>query len=192
MSVELVLQPDESAIFGYGSLLSKRSMEQSLGHMYQGPFLPAVLQGWERAWNIAMPNRGRFYTSTPDGRVEPDRILYLNVRQRRGAQVNGVIFIVRPNELEEFDKREWIYSRETVNEALQGVRVTGGSAEVYVGLPEYVCDDAETPRAAAIRRSYLDIVASGLADWGPDFERAYYQSTQPVPEHLVILDRRTA
>jgi len=41
-----------------------------------------------------------------------------------------------------------------------------------------------------VRRTYLDILADGHQGLGPDFVRAYENSTDPVPESLVIDDVR--
>src|SRR5262245_34524139 len=88
----------EAALFGYGSLLSIPSLESTLGRKYTGPFVPSRLAGWRRQWDAALPNTS-FYTDTPQGRLYPDWILYLNVRREPGSVMNGMVFIVNPAEL---------------------------------------------------------------------------------------------
>lgn len=189
-AVRIQLRQGESAIFGYGSLLSRASMEQSLGRQYDGPFVAAELEGWQRDWTVAMPNHIGFYADIDGKRVAPGQIMYLNVRARKDARINGVLFVVDPDELRRFDEREWIYSRERVNGAVRGVEVSGGDVWLYVGLSEYICDHHATPRERAVRRTYVDIVESALAEWGDDFRARYVASTQTLPEHLVIADER--
>src|SRR6266704_6564995 len=74
------LKAGETALVGYGSLLSIPSLERTLGRTYTGPFLRCVVRGWRRTWDAAMPNE-RFYTEGADGRMTPEAILYLNVRR---------------------------------------------------------------------------------------------------------------
>src|SRR5690348_14194361 len=104
----ITLRSNETALFGYGSLISIASLERTLGRSYDGPYLPCVLQGWRRSWNVSMPNQNTFYAETPQGRMWPEQIIYLNIREAGGGQVNGMLFVVDHNELEAFDRREWI------------------------------------------------------------------------------------
>lgn len=182
------LQPGESAIFGYGSLLSIPSLERTLGRTYGGPFLPCTLTGWRRSWDIAMPN-STFYEDSEHGRIYPGMILYLNVYRDPATRMNGILFVVNGTDLENYDKREWIYDREDVTDSLDVV-IEGGSAYTYVGKEEYVRRDVSSPREAAVRASYIEIVENGLSSLGDDFRSAYLQSSDPVPQHLVIADKQ--
>ena len=42
------LRNGERAIFGYGSLCLRESMERTLGHRCEGPFVSCSLEGWRR------------------------------------------------------------------------------------------------------------------------------------------------
>ena len=192
MSVPVVeLREGESALFGYGSLLSVESVGYSLGRSYDGPFVVCQLEGWRRAWNIGMPNEV-FYTETASGLLYPERILYLNIRHAPGSLLNGILFVVSDAERALFDRRESIYTREKITGQLRGVRVTGGDAWVYVGMPEHEVHGAESPARAAVRASYLRTLEDGFARLGPEFRAAYEGSSDPVPHHLVIEDQRAA
>lgn len=185
----LQLQNGESAIFGYGSLLLKSHMELTLGRAYDGPFLPCALQDWQRSWDILMPNSS-FYTETPSGPMKPRHIIYLNIRPSAGRLLNGVLFVVRPDELAAFDQREWIYDRRTITQDLRGVAITGGEAYVYVGQPERILPPGSDQAHAAIRQTYLNVIEKALQSWGPDFRAQYESSTEVVPRHLVMDDRK--
>jgi len=181
------LNAGQSALFGYGSLLSMPSLERTLGRTYVGPFLRCALPGWRRTWDAAMPN-STFYAETADGKVYPERILYLNIRPDPQTQLSGVLFVVDPEDLANFDKREWIYRREEISDLLNGV-VEGGPAYVYVCKSEHCLTAVGSPRQAAVRASYVQIVENGLSSHGNDFRSAYEQSSDPVPQRLVIQDR---
>jgi cation transport regulator ChaC len=177
-------------IFGYGSLLLAGSMESTLGKTYDRPRYPCGLKGWRRSWNVYMPNRS-FYEPSADGELIPQGIIYLNVTPSADVTVNGVLYVLEAEELEAFDRREWIYSRQPIEQELVGVSVRGGSAFVYVGLPEWSLDPENTVREqAAIRQSYLRMIEEGLDTLGPDFRTSYEQSTDPIPSQLVFADYR--
>ena len=181
------LERGQTALFGYGSLLSIPSLESTLGREYTGPFVPSRLTGWRRTWDAALPNT-TFYTETPEGRLYPRSILYLNVRRQRGSVMNGMVFVVNPTELAAYDKREWVYERADVTADLD-VRVEGGHAFTYVCRPEYRRSSVRLRTEAAVLATYVDVVQNGLAQLGAQFREEYDRSSDPVPQHLVIGDR---
>lgn len=185
----IALQPGETAVFGYGSLLSRSSLHRTINREYDGPFVPCVLVGWRRSWDVAMPNQA-YYALRGPTRVVPRHILYLNIRPEPGASVNGALFVATAAELQALDAREWIYDRVAITGALQGARVTGGVAFAYVGKPEHVLKDVTSPDVAAVRASYLDLVAAGLQGFDRDFRREFERTSDAVPRHLIIDDRR--
>ncbi|MGH2628504.1 MAG: hypothetical protein ACRDHY_17850 [Anaerolineales bacterium] len=181
------LDEGQTAIVGYGSLLSVRSLERTLKRSYRGPFIPCRVEGWRRSWDISMPNRSFYYLE--DGqRIYPEKILYLNVRPVPGALLNCVVFVVEAAELAAMHQREWIYHHPAATEELRGVRVEGGEALIYVARPEHLTRDAQIPRQAAVRASYLRILEEGLGGLGPAFQAEYERTTDSPPAHLVVED----
>ncbi len=182
------LREGESALFGYGSLISIESLERTLGHRYEGPFVVCTLEGWRRAWDVAMPNH-TFFTETSSGRMYPEFILYLNVRPEPKTLLNGILFVVNQSELEAFDRREWIYTREDVTSKIRGADISGGKAYVYVGKADHLLSGVDSPKRAAVRASYLDMLEAGFKALGGAFRADFDASSDPVPAHLVIDDR---
>jgi hypothetical protein len=187
--MRIELARDQTAVVGYGSLLSRLSAERTLGRAYDGPFERCHVAGWRRSWDIAMPNQTFYYRENGEA-VYPRRILYLNVRPDPATQLNAVVFVVGPGELEELHKREWIYDARVVTGDLKGVTVEGGDAIMYVAKPEYIVRDVRDPREAAVRASYLRIVQDGLERADAAFRAEYLRTTDPVPEHLVVDDEK--
>jgi cation transport regulator ChaC len=183
------LSPGQTALFGYGSLLSIRSLEVTLKRKYEGPYITCGLRGWRRTWDIAMPNR-TFYSETESGRMYPQSIVYLNVRRDPATLLNGVIFVVDSAELANFDERESVYERVEITSELENVRVEGGPGYIYVGQPRYRIENVPRTEIAAIRATYLQILEDGFAAHRPEFRAVYDQSSDPVPRHLVIDDRK--
>lgn len=181
------LRPGEAGIFGYGSLLSRASLERTLGQKYERALQTAFLPGWRRTWDVRQPNRA-FYTKRADGRVYPENILYLNVTAQPWSVLNGVVIVVTAEQLDAFDQREWMYDRIAVTRDLPDIRIVGGDVFLYAAKPEFVVRDVKSPQIAAVRATYLEIVETGLSALGPSFRADYERSTDPVPAHLVIAD----
>jgi gamma-glutamylcyclotransferase (GGCT)/AIG2-like uncharacterized protein YtfP len=186
-NASLHLEPGQSAVFGYGSLLSIRSLERTLGRAYDGPFLQVELPGWRRSWDAAMPNK-KFYAELNGRQTYPETILYLNVVEDPDSILNGILFIVSASELESFDERESIYDRLDVTDQLS-IPVSGGRAYVYVCRPEHTLREASSPAYGAVRATYIDIVETGLRELGDSFRAGYERSSDAIPLHLIIQDR---
>jgi hypothetical protein len=183
----LRLAAGETAVVGYGSLLSRESIGKTLNREYDGPFLFCHVAGWRRTWDVWMPN-GAFYYIDSDERVYPEKIVYLNVQPSPGVKMNCVLFVLRDAELRLMHQREWIYAPTDVNPDLRGVHLDSGTALMYVARKEYLLQGGGTPREAAIRRSYLSIVEQGLRRTTAAFRADYEATTEPAPGRLVIDD----
>lgn len=181
------LRDGETAVVGYGSLLSRASLERTLKRRYDGPYVACYVEGWRRSWDVAMPNH-TFYFVTETTRVYPREILYLNVRPVPHARLNAALFIVTPEELTAMHAREWIYDPVVVTDRLRGVQIEGGDAVMYVAKPSFVRRGATDRHEVAVRASYLRIVEDGLRDGQPGFRAEYLESTDAVPQHLVVDD----
>ena len=181
------LKPGEHAVFGYGSLMLRESMERSLGHAYEGPFVDCAVRGWRRTWDVAMPNETIAASAGGDTFI-PRRILYLNARPDAATVVNGSLFVVNDAELAGFDRREWIYSRVAITGALVGVHVDGGEAYLYSGLAEHEWRGDGSNRDYAVRETYLAVIEEALQRRSDSFREQYAASTDVVPAHLVVTD----
>ena len=182
------LSPRQTAVVGYGSLMSRESVGKTLGRAYDGVFGRCHVQGWRRSWDVAMPNAA-FYFTAGDRSIYPAKIAYLNVRPSPGTLMNAVLFVVDAGELEAMHEREWIYEPRIVTGSLRDIGVEGGDAVMYVGAPDYVVGDTGDPADVAIRASYLRILEQALAATDAAFRGEYERTTDPVPAHLVIDDR---
>jgi hypothetical protein len=181
------LAAHQTAIVGYGSLLSRASAEKTLGRRYDGPFEPCHVAGWRRSWDIGMPNETFYYVDGGD-RVYPRRILYLNVRPDEATALNAIIFVADGNELAAMHEREWIYEPRVVTSQLRGVSIEGGDAIMYVAKPEYLVREPRDPRQAAVRASYLRIVRRGLAANDEAFRLEFERTSDPAPASLIVDD----
>jgi hypothetical protein len=181
----------QCGIFGYGSLLSRESMELTLGHSYPGISPSCRFVNWRRSWDVVMPNT-TFYEPGDTNDFVPENIIYLNVRQCPACSVNGLLYVVNEDELAAFDRREWIYDRTNVTATIRDVTVQGGEVYAYVAKKEWVISPGQSRRWAALRQSYLDIISNGLLNLGREFAEQYEASTDPIPWDLVFRDKKGA
>ncbi|HEY7169722.1 MAG TPA: gamma-glutamylcyclotransferase family protein [Vicinamibacterales bacterium] len=185
MPQTIELRDGHIGLFGYGSLLLKSSMERTLARPYEGAPIVGRVDGWRRTWNAITPNDRFFYLEDGQKRF-PASIIYLNVVPDPGS-INGLIYVIDAEDLPGFDRREFTYSRVDVRGRLD-VAVEGGPVWMYVGKPPYLFVPPASQREAAVRRSYLRIVDSGLAELGRDFRIEYDRSTDPPPADNVVDD----
>jgi gamma-glutamylcyclotransferase (GGCT)/AIG2-like uncharacterized protein YtfP len=185
MPQTIELKDGQIGMFGYGSLLLKSSMERTLARRYEGDPIACHVEGWRRTWNAITPN-DRYFYQDGDGRHYPASIIYLNVVPDRGS-INGLVYAIDAQDLPGFDRREFTYSRVDVREQLD-VAVEGGPVWMYVGKPPFLFAGPASPRDAAVRRSYIRIVESGLSDLGQDFRIEYDASTDPPPLANIVED----
>ena len=184
------LRDGEAALFGYGSLLCQSSMERTYGRRYARTPVIAELVGWRRVWDVLVANQTFYFTNEEGKRCYPTSIAYLNVRRSHSTAINGLLYVVRPEDLAAFDRREEVYDRVDVSAALAGATVTGGPVYIYVGKPECVQRGPEPKERVAIRATYLEIIENGLSSLGPEFRAGYEQSTDQPPEENIIADLR--
>lgn len=182
---ELTLRPGEVGLFGYGSLLSKGSMERTLERAYTRPRYPGTLRGWRRTWDSFYPNERFYFERVPGERCYPRSILYLNI-QPAGTDLNGVVYVISHDDLAGFDAREATYDRVQVEPI--DLHVAGGPVYAYIGKSEFVLRAPVSVDQAAVRASYLDIVEQGLNELGPAFRLGYEASSDAPPPANVIHD----
>jgi len=181
------LEPGQTAVIGYGSLLAKNSISRMLERDYNGPFLPCHVEGWRRSWDVAMPNEAFYYLENQT-RTYPRKIIYLNVRRAAGALLNVMLFVVNDDELQAMHGREWIYDPFDATADLRGVTIENGRAVMYVALDEFLVRTISNRREAAIRSTYLRILSQALDATTPAFRDEYGRTTDPAPPPLVIDD----
>ena len=185
------LNTGEVAVVGYGSLLSREIIGQTLGHDYDGPFVLCHISGWRRSWDVTMPNAA-FYYIEDERRIYPPRILYLNVRRDSNTLMNCSVFVVGPGERDAMDGREWIFDPTIITSDLRGVSIKGGDAVMYVGKSGHILQSSENSHDVVLRRSFLRSLFGVLDAEGPPVRDEWQRTTDPIPEHLLVDDELDA
>jgi hypothetical protein len=173
-------------VFGYASLVAPREPAPGLR--------AGVLRGYRRTWNVAMDNSRAIpgykqYVDPATGTRPNCFVVFLNIVPDRGASVNGAMFRVSADELDELDERERNYERIEVSSRLAEAVV--GTVWSYAGSEAGVARYEEGRRTgrAVISAAYHDDVRCGFATLGHHAAAEFDRLTEPPPCPIVPLDR---
>jgi len=169
---------DKKYIFGYGSLVSRPSITQTL-QRDPGELHSATLSGWIRDWTVVLDNTStiRRFELLPD-RTVPKHVVALNVRRPRAGEEptnpNGVIFEVSRDDIRRMDERENHYERIEITDELS--LNLEGNIYTYVGLNKYETL-AEHKNDAILPLSYLQLVEQGFGTISETEVETFNQTT---------------
>ena len=173
-------------MFGYGSLVSRASIAETLGHEAPAP-LPARLKGWRRRWSIYRVNTAHEKVfERVDGKPF-QHVVGLNIERAPDAQEsewpNGVLIELTENELGRLDRREVRYDRVDVSAS-----VIAAGAEfdrVFAFTAKAAHFAAETPPDAIIIASYVRACEAAFGELGPEAWEDFLASTGEFPAPVV-------
>jgi len=176
------------AVFAYGSLVSRASVAETLGHDVAAP-VPASLAGWRRRWSLARDNHRaeKSFESLAGERF--DFCLGLNLERdpeaADEAAPNGALVEVTAVELERLDRREIRYQRIDVTDFVHPVARRAEFAPVFAftAKPEHFA--AHPPPRAVVLAAYLRACEAAFEALGPDELAGFAQTTEPVPVPVV-------
>lgn len=168
-------------------------MERTLARPYGGYATLAWLQDYSREWAVASKNPG-FYHFENSEKLFSLRKIWLNIKPHIGKRVNGIVIVIKQNDLGGFDLREKGYNRIQVQDRLRGfsdeLEVAGGP--IYTYIPKTDCQIVPSLESKtceiSVSLSYLEIVENSLKLISSEFEKQFHASTSEVPEHLLVAD----
>ncbi len=183
-------------VFGYGSLLSSRSLSVTLPRVAPDACLPAQLDGHTRTFDVAFPNDGsqpdKVYYDERGSR--PPAVLFANLRPGTGRPpVNGLLVPVTADGLASLRHRERRYELVEVTRAVRPMlgQPVAGRVLAFLGRPRFCRPDAV--ERGVLAEDYLATMTVGAAAWDrvcPGFLAAFWASTEaPARERIVALRR---
>ena len=176
------------AVFGYGSLVSRASVAETLGHDAAPP-VPVRLAGWRRRWSLVRDNARAEKGFAPIDGDAFDFCLGLNLERApeatEGEWPNGALIELTAAELDRLDLRELRYDRVEVTDA---VRPEGGPLEfdeVFAYIAKATNFRAQPPPRSVVLASYLRACESAFEELGSDELVRFARTTEPVPVRVV-------
>lgn len=185
-----------SGIVAYGSLISMPSMEQTLGHKYQGPVHQIHLTGYEREWTCVRPFNDPRANSADAPRINASLLLgnervplsgtaELNIHPKKNGRINAILYLIDDADVSGLDKREWGYQRVDVTDKIEEFRFRGGKVYVYEGIPGRA-DGSSTEKGTYILiKEFADLVAGACDGREKNFRDEFDKSTKPC-EYPVV------
>lgn len=176
-------------LIGYGSLMSQESMELTLGRPYTGVIRKIHLQGYQRAWNILVPNTGTaaYTCSGENGMIKPETLIFLNIQTAEAQSMNCCLYILEETDLAAFDAREIGYQRIEVSQHILETDIPELAVYAYKALPAFTAEaDENNPGKNVILLQYLEILERAFDVLGSSFEQEFQESTVPLDPSLVL------
>jgi hypothetical protein len=189
--------PEGSAgIVAYGSLISLPSMEQTLGHKYQGPINQIHLTGYERAWacvrpfndpraNSADAKRVDVFLLRGNERVSITGAAELNIYPKKKGRTNAILYLISDAEMIRLDKREWGYRRVDVTDKIEEFQFRGGNVYVYEALPGRTGGSSTQKGTYILMKEFVDMVTGACDAIGKNFRDEFDKSTRPCAYQVV-------
>jgi len=185
-----------AGIVAYGSLISLPSMEQTLGHEYEGPVYEVHLTGYERVWTCVRPfnspqaatagaKKIKAYLLRNTERVPVLGTAELNLYPKKRGRINGVIYLVTDEELRKSDQREWGYRRADVTDRIEEFRFRGGRVYVYESLSGSLPAPSAEKETYVLIKEFLDLVTGACDARGEDFRNEFDKTTKPCTYPIV-------
>jgi hypothetical protein len=144
-------------IIGYGSLLKKSSLKRTLPEV--DTIHPIYLKNYQRSWN-AIENMTTTFSTT-----------FLGIEKDNSSRTNAIIFEVDESMLSSIDKREFLYTRESVD----ANNITFISKTLEINKNDkiwiYITNTPAFPsKENPIIQSYVDTCISGCFEIEKEFE----------------------
>jgi cation transport regulator ChaC len=174
------------AVFGYGSLISPRSVAETLGREPDA-LIPARLEGWKRRWSLLRDNlrSEKTFARESDGEVPPF-VIGLNLeRGRSGDQhlaPNGALIGLTSGELERLDVRELRYNRVAVTEEV-AARHSFDVVFAYTARAQHFTP--QPPDGAVAMAPYLRAIEAAFRELGDDQWQLFLETTGLPPVTVI-------
>lgn len=179
-----------AGIVAYGSLISLPSLEQTLGHPYNGPIHEVRLGGYERMWTCVRPFNDPQAIAAGAPRIDVhflrdgERVpivgaAELNIYAKKKGRINGILYLITDEELMRLDKREQGYRRVDVTDRIVDFRFRGGKVYVYEGLPRPPVAASADKGIHILIKEFRDLVEGACDLRGKEFREEFDRTTMP-------------
>lgn len=191
-----------SGMIGYGSLISLKSMESTLGHQYKDSAYLIHLNGFIRAWtsyrplndpkesNSKYPKFNGFILENNDS-IPFDGIVQLNVESQENSKINCILYIISDEDLIKFDKREIGYERIDVTDRIEEYNIFGGKVYAYQQAPDYYDKTTLNLAKFLLIEDYVNMIISACDEFGENFRLEFEDSTLQPSTQVVPSQRIT-
>ena len=177
---------EKNYVFGYGSLLNRKSLSRTIEQSDTVKITPARLNGYSRNWNaakdnMARPQNERLRVKDKNGKMSDfeGAIRFANISKDSDiSSVIGGVFSVSLKDLFNLDLREKNYFRVDITsliEPLLDIDLSGSKVWTYVGTAgAYRRATSIHAGNAVIRDKYFNTVVKGFKDMGEKYLEQFH------------------
>jgi hypothetical protein len=200
----IVIKEGFVGMIGYGSLMSLKTFEQTLGHKYLDSIYQVHLNNYVREWSYFWPIDDPKFTS-PEGAKydaffiqENDTIPFegfvnLTISQKEKSKINCVLYLITQIEMLKFDKMEEGYQKLDVTDKIEEYSFKGGQVYAYEHVPDPQLKVDKTKYI--VLKDDVDHITDACDSIGMDFRKEFDNSTVPysgqiIPQKKIFAKRR--
>ena len=183
-------------LVGYGSLMSRQSMESTLKRAYQDSIYLVHLKDFIREWSYICSN---YDTSDPRTELSKydgysikgmdtlyiEKLIYMNIMPKANSKINCVLYFFSPEEITGFDKREFGYERIDITNMIEEYDFTGGNVYTFRATPEYTYNPDLDQKGNIIDKAYVEKITTACDSIGLDFRKEFEETTLPYNPDFV-------
>jgi len=181
-------------MIGYGSLMSLKTFEQTLGHKYSDSIYLVHMTSYVREWSYFWPIDDPKFTS-PNGVKyyaffiqETDTIPFegfvnLTISQKEKSKINCVLYLITQNEILKFDKMEDGYQKVDVTGKIEEYSFKGGQVYAYEHLPDPQFKVDKTKYI--VLKDDVDLITDACDSIGMGFRKEFDNSTVPYSGQII-------
>jgi hypothetical protein len=179
----IIIKKGFVGMVGYGTLMSLRSIEQTLGYKYQDSIYQVHLMGYVRAWSYFRP------INDPQN-ASKDRTKYYGfiVQDKDTLAFDGILYFITEKELSEFDRREFGYHRVDVTNKIEEYNFTGGKVYVYQHFLQ-PRDKSMADNKYILIKDYMDFITSICDSMGKNYRTEFDKSTVAPTSQIVPYEK---
>ena len=185
-----------AGMIGYGTLMSVPTLEQALGHAYEGPIYQVHARDYVRGWAYRRPMNDPQAKAAAAGKINTcfllnneripfDGMVSLNIYPEKNGRMNCILYLLTGEDLLKVDKWESGYSRVDVTDKIEEYDFSGGRVFIYEGLPEHADTAAADPKKYILIKEYFDQVTTACDRIGKDFRAEFDKSTMAIAYQIV-------
>ena len=187
-------------MIGYGTLMSVKSLEQTLEHKYNDSLYQVHLINYIRGWTYFRPINDPQEKSTEDSRyygfilqgndsIAFDGMVNLNIEPKEKSKINCILYFISEEDLLKFDKREFGYQKVDVTDQIEEYNFIGGKVYVYEHFPETKDGSKIDINKYILVKNYVDFITSACDSIGKIFRTEFDESTNPPTTQIVPYDK---
>jgi hypothetical protein len=183
-----------SGMIGYGSLMSLKSLEQTLGHTYTDSIYQVHLNDYLREWSYFRPindpqsnskNGFKYYGFILENTdsIPFDGIINLNISPKEKSKINCILYLITMDDLIKFDKREFGYQKVDVTDKIDEYSFKGGKVYAYEHIPDPLFKVDETKYI--LIKDFVDLITKACDSIGMNFRKEFDNSTMSFTGQIV-------